>query len=178
VEAAAGDEVLLRRVEVPGTDEDDVVGAHRRRVDQLPQRHPPRIPRRRALGGVEVAVRVDPDDADPAVARGEPFHDAHMRAAATAEQERARGQVGREGEGLLVQRVLRHDDRFGKGQLEVRRLGHRLAAVSPRSRDPQEACRELAPADVALILRAERDGRERLALGALRTQPAHTRSFR
>jgi hypothetical protein len=36
-------------------------------VDQHPQRHAPRVAGRRRLRRVEVAVRVDPDDADPAV---------------------------------------------------------------------------------------------------------------
>src|SRR5437773_2651527 len=54
-------------------------------------------------------------------------------------------------------------------------IRHRLAAVAPGLRDAHEPRRELPPAGVALVARAERDGSER---AAIRTAGAETRHLR
>ena len=96
---------LLRRIEAAGTDERDVLRTHRSLVDRHPQRHPPEVPRRRALGRVEVAVRVQPDDSEPAAPRCEPADRSDVRAAAAAEHERALGEVRRLRFDLLRERL-------------------------------------------------------------------------
>ena len=61
----------------------------------------------------------------------------------------------------------------GYGSAQPRRRRHRLAAGAPRPRHADEAGAELAPAGVALVLRPERDGRERAAVRAAGAEPAH-----
>ena len=71
----------------------------------------------------------------------------------------------------------RDDERLRERQRQRRRLPHRLAAVAPRGRDADEAGTELAPAAVALVLVAERDGGERAAVGAACAEDAHESAF-
>ena len=85
-------------------------------------------------------------------------------------------ELRRERERLLTQRVLRDHRRLGIRERQARRLGHRVAAVAPGTRHPDEAGAEDAPTCVALVLRPERDRRECAAVGALGAQP--TQGFR
>ena len=112
-------------------------------------------------------MRVEPDDREPVVARGEPLDRADVRAAAAAEDERPLGEVGGDGEGLLAERVLLDDRGLGIGERQPRGLRHRLAAVAPGPRHAHEPGGELAPARVALVAGADRDGGERVAVGQL-----------
>ena len=170
-DAVRRDELLLGRIEVAGADERDVVGLHGAGVEQHPQRHSPLVAGRRALDRVQVAVRIEPDDGDPAVASGEGLDRADVRAAAAAEHQRPLGQLESEREALRGERVLLDHRRLGIRKRKRRRLGHRLAASAPGARNPNEARGERSPAGVALVLRPERDRRERPALGALGAQP-------
>src|SRR5262249_42477941 len=95
------------------------------------------------------------------------------RAAAPAENERPFGELARKREALLAEGVLRDHGRFGEGKRQEGRLGHRVASCAPRPRDADEPGSELAAADVALIARAERHGRVRVAVGAFRPEGAH-----
>ena len=116
---------------------------------------------------------VEPDDGEPLVPGGEPFDGAHVRAAAPAEDERPLGQFRRERERLLAQRLLLDHRRLGIRERQARRLGHRVAAVTPGARHPDEAGAEDAPTSMALVLRPERDRGESAAVGALRSKSAH-----
>ena len=167
------DELDLGRIEIAGADEGDVAREHGAVVDHHPQRHPPRVPGRRGLRRVQVAVRVEPDDGEAFLAGGEPLDRTDVRAAAAAEHDRAVGQLAGEQEVLLRERVRLDHARLGIGQLQVRRLGHRLAAVAPGARDADEAGEELAAAGVALVLRADRDGGQRAAVRTAGAQAAH-----
>ena len=69
------------------------VGGHRSLVDRHAQRHPPEVSRRRRLGRVQVAVRVDPDDRERRSFGGEPADRADVGAAAPAKDERTRRQA-------------------------------------------------------------------------------------
>ena len=122
-------------------------------------------------------MRVEPDQRELPLARGQALDRADVRAAATAEHERPLRQVGRERKRLLLER-FRFDDRgFGIRQLQPRRLGHRLAAVAPRLRNAHKPRREIPAAGVALVIGPERNGRERLAVGTLGAQAAHVNCF-
>ena len=77
---------------------------------------------------------VEPDERDPVVAGGEPLERADVRGAAAAEDERAVGQLGGEREVLVGERVLVDDGGLRVVERQMRRLGHRLAAVAPRAR--------------------------------------------
>jgi hypothetical protein len=58
-------------------------------------------------------VRVEPEDRDVAVARGQPFDRADVGAAAAAEHERPRRQVGGHRERLHRERLLLDDRHLG-----------------------------------------------------------------
>jgi hypothetical protein len=178
MEAARGDELLLGWVQVPCADERDVVRGDRTRVEQHAERHPPEVPGRRRLRRVEVSVRVEPDQGDPAVARGEALHGADVGAAAAAQDERPLGELGREGERLLAQRVLGDHRRLRvRKQQRGRRLLHRIAALPPRARHADEPRGELAAAGVALVADPGRDRGERAAVGAASAQRTHEEAF-
>ena len=165
-----GDELLLRRIEVAGPDQRDIARVDSAGVQEHPQGRCPLVVRRRALDRVQVAVRVEPDDRDPSMARGQRLDGADVGAAATPEDDRALRQLERERQALLGERVLLDHGGLGVRQRQARRFGHRLAVPPPGARHPHEPCRERAPADVALVVRAERDRRVRPALGALGAQ--------
>ncbi len=57
------EELALRRIELPRAEKRDVALVDDAAVEQHAERHAPGVARRRGLGRVEVAVRVDPDDA-------------------------------------------------------------------------------------------------------------------
>jgi hypothetical protein len=173
-----GDVRDFRRVEVAGTEQDRVLGSDGPGVEDHSQRHAPEVPRGRSFRRVQVAVGVDPDEREPVVARSEALDRADVRAATAAEDQRPLGKLGRDRQRLLSERVLLDPRRLGIGQRQVRRLGDRLAALAPCARYPDEPGGELAPAGVALVARAERDSRERAAVGAPRAQAAQVRSFR
>ena len=118
-------------------------------------------------------MRVDPDDGEPLVARGEAPHGADVRAAAAAEHERAlwerRGELRR----LLLERLLEDRARLGIRDAERGALGHLLAALPPRPRDADEPGLELPSAGVALVAGPDRDRGERAAVGAACAKRAH-----
>ena len=122
-------------------------------------------------------MRVEPDEREPVVPRGEPFDGADVGATAAAEDERSLRKLRRERERLLPERRLLDHARLGVRQRQRGGLDHRVAAVAPGARHPDEARAEDAPAGVALVLGPERDGRERAAVGALCTEAAHASSF-
>ena len=134
---------------------------------------PHALPGRGGRGRVQVAVRVDPDDRQALLAGGERLDRADVRAAAAAEDERPVGQLGGEHQRLLRERVGLDHARLGIGQLVEGRLGHRLAAGAPGARNADEAGAELAAAGVALVLRADRDRRQRAAVGTAGAEAAH-----
>src|SRR5205823_8865550 len=113
----------------------------------------------------------------PSRARDEPLYPADDLAPPAAEDERPLRQIGGEREGLLLERLRLHDRRLRKGDVEPRGLGHRLSVFAPRLRHADETGVELATACVALVVGAERDGGERLAVRALGAEPAHATSF-
>ena len=164
VDAVLGDVRLLGRVEVAGADERDVGRPDASFVDRHPQRHAPGVAGRRRLGRVEVAVRVQPDDGESVVTRGEPADRADVGAAAAAQHERAVRQTAGDRVGLLRQRLALDDERLRIREGEERGVGHRLAAHAPRARDAHEPRRERCAAAVALVLVVERDGGQRPAV--------------
>src|SRR5207245_4016701 len=85
VDALRGDVLLLRWVEVAGSDQGDIVNPDRARVDEHPERHPPQVSRRRAVWRVEVAVGVEPDHAQSVLAGCQTLDRADVRATAAAE---------------------------------------------------------------------------------------------
>src|SRR6478735_648943 len=172
-----GDELLLRRVEVAGAPEHDVARANRAAVEQHPQRHPPVVAGGRRLGRVEIAVRVEPEDADVAVPRGEAFDGADMRAAAAAEHDRVGGQVGGDGKRLHRERLLLDDGDLRIVESKRSRLDHRRAAVAPGARHPYEPGGEGATARVALVAVVDSHGRERPAGRAAGAQQTHRSAF-
>ena len=173
-DAGLRDELDLRRVEVPRPEQRHIRSRDVACVDQHPQRHAPCVTRRRALGSVQVAVRVDPDDTDAPVPPRELAHRADVGTTTSAEDERASGKLAREGGILLVERLLRQCRRLGPRQRQRRGGSHRRAArVTPCARDAHEPGGELAAAGVTLVLRPDRDGRERTAVGAACAQRAH-----
>ena len=109
---------------------------------------------------------VDPDDAEPVVPRGEPFDRADVRAAAAAEDERPHA-AGRRRPRASARGACppRRPPPRDSRAASARRLDHRLAAVAPRPRHAHEPGRERAAARVALVVRPDRDGRERPAVG-------------
>ena len=133
VDPVLRDVLELRLVEVAGTDERDVLGPHAPLLDRHAQRHPPLVPGRRGLGRVEVAVRVEPDDAEPAVTGCEAADRADVRAATAAEHERALRQALGERGVLLVERLAVDDQRLGVRERGRGRLHHRLAPA-PQAR--------------------------------------------
>ena len=116
---------------------------------------------------------VDPDDAEPAVAGGEPFDGSDMSAAAAAEDERHGRQDRRERQRLLGERRLLDGCDLRERELEPGGLDHRFASLAPRGRHAHQAGREGAPARVALEARLQGDGRERPAVGAAGPQARH-----
>src|SRR5439155_27294795 len=115
----------------------------------------------------QVAVRVEPDEPEPAVARSEALDGADVRAAAAAQDERALGELARDREVLLAERVLLDHRDLGIRQRQPRRFGHRLTVLSPGLRDADESGRELATAGVTLVGGTEGDRRVGVAVGAL-----------
>jgi hypothetical protein len=85
-------------------------------------------------------VGVEPDERDPAVARGERLDRADVRAAAAAEHERPLGQVDRDREGLLVERLLLDHRRLGNGS------GRRAASAIASPPSPQACGTRTRPA--------------------------------
>ena len=103
---------------------------------------------------------------------------ADVGATAAAEDERPLRQVGGERERLLGERGLLDHRRLRIGQAEERRLGHGFTPFTPGAWDPDEAGSELAPARVALVLGADRDRRQRAAVGTAGAQATHADSAR
>ena len=118
-------------------------------------------------------MRVEPDDAEPVVARGKPLDGADVRAAAAAEHERAGRQVRGDRERLSAERVLLDDRSLRVVERKPGGLDHRLAAVAPGAWHTHEPRRERAPAGVALVPETDRDRRQRAARRALRPERAH-----
>ena len=73
IDRVRGDELLLGRIEVARSPEDDIGLGDRAPVDQHAQRHPPLVAGRGRLGCVEVAMRVEPQDGDATVPRRQPL---------------------------------------------------------------------------------------------------------
>ena len=154
--------------------ENDVGRMHGAGVEQHAQRHAPLVPARRALGRVQVAVSVEPDDREPVEARRQPLNGADVGAAAAAQDERPVGKRSRESEVLLVRDSSSTTAASGYGSSEKRGLDHRLAVCAPGARNPDEARGEGASAGVALVLAAvEGDSRQRPAVGAARPESRH-----
>jgi hypothetical protein len=93
-----------------------------------------------------------------------------VRATAAAEHKRPLGQLESEREALRGERILLDHCCLRIRNRERRRFRHRLPTTAPGAWDPNEARGERSPAGVALVLRPERDRRERPALGALGAQ--------
>ena len=174
MDTVRGDELVFRRIEVAGSDQNDVVGIDRTGVDQHPQRRRPQIAAWRGLDRVEVPVRVEPDDCNSAVPGLEGLDGADVRAAATSEYERALRQVHRESQILLAEARFRDHGGLRVRERQVRGLLHRFAAFPPGSGDANEAGAELPPAGMALVVRPEGDRGVRLAVGTFGAEGAHT----
>ena len=97
-----------------------------------------------------------------------------MGAAAAAEDERTRGQRGRERRGLLLERVAFDHGRLRIGERYRRRLGHRAPSAAPRPRHANEAGAEAPAAGMAFVLGADRDGGERSAIRTAGAQSAQS----
>jgi hypothetical protein len=173
-QADGRDVLALGRVEAPGPEQDRVLWVDRAGVEDHPQGHPPEIPGRGGLGGVQVAVCVEPDERDAAVARGQRLDRADVRAAATAEHERTLREVDSHGKRLLVERVLLHHRGLGERERQTRGLRHRLAPLAPGLRHAHHPRPELPPAGVALVAGPDRDARVRAALRATGSQATHS----
>ena len=122
-------------------------------------------------------MRVEPENRDVPVARREALDDADVGAAAAAEHERARGQVGGDGKRLHRERLLLDHRHLRIVERERGRLDHRLAPVAPRARHADEPGGEGAAAAVALVALVDRDGGERPAVGTASAQQAHSFAF-
>src|SRR5581483_8342586 len=109
---------------------------------------------------VQVAVRVEPDDAEPVGTRGETLDCADVRAAASTEHERPFGKIRGDRERLSHERVLLDDGRLRIVERQARRLDHLLAAVAPRAWDAHEPGCERPAAGMALVPAA--DGHRRV----------------
>src|SRR5207244_1877721 len=177
VDALRTYELLLGRVEVAGAHERHVRRLDRAGVDQLPQRCRPEVPCRRALDGVEIAVCVEPDHRQSVLAGGQTLDGADVRAAAAAEDERALRKIRCECERLLFERFGLDDRGLRIGQVEPRRLRHRLTALTPRLWNSYQPSEVDTTTRVALVLGAERDRREGSAVRTLRPQATHASSF-
>ena len=118
-------------------------------------------------------MSVDPYHCDPSMPPYELPYRPDVGAAATAEHQRAGRQLPAHRGDLRVQRVLGHDGRLGPWQVEQRRLRHRLAPVTPRTRHAQQPCGKLAAARMALVLGADGNRGQRPAVGTPRPQRAH-----
>jgi len=117
-------------------------------------------------------VGIEPQERDTAVARGQTFYRADMRAAAAAEDDRAVRELARQGEALPCERVLVDDGRLRIGQWQVCRVSHGFAVFPPGSRNADDGRRKAPAARVALVVAAQRDGSVR---AAVRTDGAKTR---
>ena len=102
-------------------------------------------------------MRIEPDDSEALLARGERLDRTDVRTTAAAEHDRTVGELAGEQEVLLSEGVSLDHARLGVGELQMRRVGHGLAAVAPGARDTDEPCEELAPAGVALVLGPDGD---------------------
>ena len=122
-------------------------------------------------------MRVQPQHGDTSVPGGEPLDRTDVRAAAAAEHQRPHREVGGDGERLHRERLLLDHRHFGVVERERRRLHHRLSAVTPGARHPHESGGEGPTAAVALVAFIDRHGGERPAVGASRTQEAHSIAF-
>ena len=125
------DELVLGRVEVAGADQRGVLDGDAAAVEQHPKRHAPQVARRRRLRRVQVAVRIEPDDGDPAVSLGQPATGADVGAAAPAQHHRPLGQRPGDQPVLLVQVVDVDHRRRLQAEIHPRRLPHRPAALAP-----------------------------------------------
>jgi hypothetical protein len=97
-------------------------------------------------------VRVDPDDPEPVVSGCEPLDRTDVRAAATAQNERALGQLGSEGEDLIASVSSATTAASGIREMGESGLRHRLAALAPGARHANEPGGELPAAGMALVL--------------------------
>ena len=131
------------------------------------------VARRRALRRVQVAVRVEPDDARAGRgARRAPRR--RRRGRSSSRRARAAGRASSDASARFCSPSVSSSTTAasGYGQLE---LGG-AHAPSPRRPSPQargtrtQPGAEGAPAGVALVVRAERDGGQRAAVRALRAQ--------
>ena len=175
VDPVLGDIGRLRCVEVACPDEREVRRRDRALLERQPQRHPPRVPRRRALGCVQVSVRVEPDDREPPVTSREPADRADVRAAAPAEHERPPWQSLRDRRGLLLERRLGDDERLRVPERRVRGGRHRLPAHAPGAWHAHETGDELGAAAVTLVAVVEGDGGQGAAVRALGAERAQRR---
>jgi hypothetical protein len=150
-------------------------GADGARVQKHPQRHPPLVARRRGLGSVQITVRVEPKHRDPAMPGGERLDGTDVRAATTAENDRALRKVERKREVLFLQRGLGDDSGFRKVERQPRSLRHCFPAVPPGPRNANEAGSERSPARMALVVAVERNRCVGQAVGTLGAQTRHQR---
>ena len=102
---------------------------------------------------------------------------AHMRAATAAQHERA-GRAARRRATASARRACRPRSRppRGQGELVHPRLRHRLAALTPGSRNANKAGGELPAARVTLVLRPERDRGQGPAVRAAAAEARHART--
>jgi hypothetical protein len=167
------DVLALWRVEVTRADERDVGGPSTCLVDRHAERHPPRVSGGRGVGRVEIAVRIEPHDGEPRVARGEAANRAEVRATAAAQHERASRKAVRDHGALLLDRVAFDHERFGVREGEVRSLGHRLAADAPGAGNTHESSRKRGATAMALVPVVECDGRQRPTVRTACAERAH-----
>ena len=169
------DELDLRRVEVARPDERDVLAA---------------APRRRRSPSAAASPTRCPTATSPACSgrrarrsrrrRGTPRRPREPRSRRRASSSSRPSTSGRSGSSAASSSVCSASVSasitrgLGIRQRGPGRLGHRLAAGAPRARHADEAGAELAPAGVALVLRPERHGGERAAVGAAGAEPAHS----
>ena len=117
-------------------------------------------------------MHIEPDDREALLAAERAW------IAPTWEQQQAPRTIGRSGSSqassrvLLGERVRLDHARLGLGQLEEAASAI-VSPPSPQARGTRTSRRELAPADVALVLGPDGDRRQRAAVGTAGAQAAH-----
>ena len=171
------DELDLRRIEIPRTDERRVLCRDTPPSSSMRNGIPHRFPDGDVSGVFRSPCASIQTTAEPVDSPRQPRRRPDVRAAAPAQHDRPSRQRLGDRLALLVERVPLDDRDLRDTAARRRRLGHALAAVAPRRRNAHEPCGERPPAPVALVAVADRDRRERPAVRTASTQRAHATSI-
>ena len=174
---AACHELDLGRIEVPRADERGVLGRTNPASRIMRNGMPHRFPDGDVSGVFRSPCASIQTTAEPVDPPREAPRRAHVRAAASADDDRPRGERLGDRLVLLVERVALDDRDLRIRKRDARAFGHPLAAHAPRRGNAHEPRRERAPAAVALVAVADRNRREGPAVRAARTQRAHATAF-